>query len=128
LGATPLATEPAVTPGRHFVTLRNPYYPEINRTVVLDKPACTLAFNLDREVARVEIRVTPWAVVAIDGRVVDTTPMDHPIPVSLGSHEITLTHPELGVRTEPIRTDSARLYQFTFDLARRPERNLLGGD
>jgi serine/threonine protein kinase len=116
LGATPLAAEPAVAPGRHVITLRNPYYPEVNRTVVLSQPACTLAFNLDREVAELDIRVTPWAVVAIDGRIVDTTPMEKPIAVSLGSHQITLTHPELGTRSESIRTDSARSYRVAYSM------------
>jgi serine/threonine-protein kinase len=119
LGATPLSSEPVVTPGRHVVTLRNPYYPEVTRTVTLEQPTCTLAFNLDREVAQVYISVTPWAVVAIDGRVVDTTPMDRPIPVALGSHMITLTHPELGVRRDSIRTDSPRVYRVSYDMGSR---------
>jgi serine/threonine protein kinase len=127
LGTSPLATEPVVSLGRHVITLRNPYYPQISRTVELTEPSCTLAYNLDSEVAQVKILVTPWAEVAIDGRVVDTTPMDHPVPVTLGSHEITLTHPELGIRDESIRTDSARVYQFTYDLTSRQVRNLLGG-
>ena len=119
LGATPLSSEPVVMSGRHVVTLRNPYYPVVTRTVALDQPACTLAFNLDREVAQVYISVTPWAVVAIDGRVVDTTPMDRPIRVALGSHMITLTHPELGVRRDSIRTDSPRVYRVSYDMGSR---------
>ncbi len=128
LGTTPLAAEPVVSVGRHVVMLRNPYYPEVSRTVVLSNPACTLAFDLDREVAQVEIRVTPWAAVAIDGRTVDTTPMDRPVAVTLGRHEITLTHPELGTRHESIYTDSARVYRFTYDLTSKQARNLLGGE
>ena len=128
LGTTPLAAEPVVTQGRHTITLRNPYYPEVKRTVELARPTCTLAFNLDHEVAQVKILVTPWAVVAIDGRVVDTTPMDRPIPVTLGMHEITLTHPELGIRRDTVHTDSARVYQFAYDLVSRQARNLLGGE
>ncbi|HTW92914.1 MAG TPA: serine/threonine-protein kinase [bacterium] len=119
LGATPLSTEPVLPQGRHVVTLLNPYYPEVSRTLLMDQPSCTLAVNLDREVANVDISVTPWAVVAIDGRIVDTTPMDHPIRVSLGSHDVTLTHPELGIKHEVIRTDSARAYRFSYDMAAR---------
>ena len=121
LGATPLAAEPVVTPGRHVVTLRNPYYPEVTRTVTLEQPTCTLAFNLDREVAQVYVSVTPWAVVAIDGRVVDTTPMDRSIPVALGSHMITLTHPELGVRRDSIRADSPRVYRVAYSMKEKGE-------
>jgi len=121
LGTTPLAAEPVVTQGRHTITLRNPYYPEVTRTVELARPTCTLAFNLDREVAEIDIRVSPWAVVAVDGRVIDTTPMDRPIPVALGSHEITLTHPELGVRHEFIETDSARVYRVAYSMNEKGE-------
>jgi len=119
LGTTPLVPEPVVTRGRHIITLRNPYYPEVTRTVELDGPARTLAFDLDREVAELDIRVTPWAIVAVDGRVVDTTPMDKPIPVALGSHEITLTHPELGTRRDSIRADSAKVYRVAYDMGSR---------
>ena len=119
LGTTPLAAEPVVARGRHVITLHNPYYPEVTRTVELDGPTRTLAFDLDREVAELDIRVTPWAIVAVDGRVVDTTPMDRPIPVALGSHVITLTHPELGVRRETIRADSARVYRVAYDMGTR---------
>jgi serine/threonine protein kinase len=128
LGTTPLATEPVLAPGRHVITLRHPRYPEVARTVELSRPDCTLAVNLDREVAELDIRVTPWAVVAIDGQVVDTTPMDRPIRVVLGNHGITLTHPELGVRRESLQMDSARVYRLTYDLYSRPARNLLGGE
>ncbi|MBM3331546.1 PEGA domain-containing protein [candidate division WOR-3 bacterium] len=128
LGTTPLATEPILAPGRHTVTLRHPRYPEVGRTVELDRPNCTLAVNLDREVAELDIRVTPWAVLAIDGQVVDTTPMDRPIRVVLGNHGITLTHPELGVRRESLHIDSARIYRLTYDLYSRSARNMLGGE
>jgi serine/threonine protein kinase len=128
LGTTPLTTEPVLSPGRHVVTLRHPNYPEVTRTVELSRPNCTLAFNLDREVAELDIRVTPWAVVAIDGQVVDTTPMDRPLRVVLGNHRITLTHPALGVRRESIRADSARVYRLTYDLYSESARNLQGGD
>ncbi len=128
LGTTPLTSEPVLSPGRHVITLRHPNYPEVTRTVELSRPNCTLAFNLDREVAELDIRVTPWAVVAIDGQVVDTTPMDRPLRVVLGDHRITLTHPELGVRRESVRVDSARVYRLTYDLSSESARNLQGGD
>jgi serine/threonine protein kinase len=121
LGTTPLSADPVLIRGRHNITLRNPYYPEVTRTVDLNRANCTLAFDLGREVAELDIRVTPWAIVAVDGRVVDTTPMDKPIPVALGSHEITLTHPELGVRRESIRADSARVYRVAYSMNEKGE-------
>jgi serine/threonine protein kinase len=128
LGTTPLTIEPVLAFGRHVITLRHPRYPEVARTLELSRANCTLAVDLDREVAELDIHVTPWAVVAIDGQVVDTTPTDRPIRVVLGNHTITLTHPDLGVRRESLHIDSARVYRLTYDLYPRPARNLLGGE
>jgi hypothetical protein len=47
--------------------------------------------------------------------------MDRPIPVALGSHMITLTHPELGVRRDSIRTDSPRVYRVAYSMKEKGE-------
>ena len=54
--------------------------------------------------------------------------MDKPVRVAMGRHEITLTHPQLGVRHDSISTDSARVYRFAYDLTDKQARNLLGGN
>ena len=37
---------------------------------------------------------TPWAHVRVDGQEVETTPFARPIPLSEGTHWVTLSHPE----------------------------------
>jgi eukaryotic-like serine/threonine-protein kinase len=44
--------------------------------------------------ASLRVLATPWADVAIDGQHVDTTPFARAIPLSPGTHFVTLTHPD----------------------------------
>ncbi|HVJ92283.1 MAG TPA: serine/threonine-protein kinase [Labilithrix sp.] len=37
---------------------------------------------------------TPWAYVRVDGQLVETTPFARPIPLSAGTHFVTLSHPD----------------------------------
>jgi hypothetical protein len=119
VGMTPLAERLSLPRGPHTIELKHPGFPAFLRNVVLDDSACDLHFDLNREFAFLDIRVSPWAAVAIDGQPVDTTPLERPIALSLGEHVLTLSHPELGERKERIRTDSARVYRFNYDLTRQ---------
>jgi hypothetical protein len=118
VGTTPMGERPALAPGRHEITLRNPRYPPVTKVVMLASNDSSVTYDLNRECAMVDIRVSPWAVLSIDGRFIDTTPIHHPIPLSLGEHTVTLSHPQLGTKVEQIRTDSAKAYQFTFDMTK----------
>jgi hypothetical protein len=119
VGMTPLPARMVLTRGPHTIELKHPSFPALTKNVVLEDSACALSFDLNREFAFADIRVTPWAAVTVDGQPVDTTPLARPIAMTLGEHVITLTHPDLGTRVERIRTDSARVYRFDFNMAGR---------
>lgn len=119
LGVTPMVRERSVPRGSHRLTLRNPYYPDLERTVMVTDTASEFHFDFEREFAFIELVVRPWAVVSVDGSVWDTTPLARPIPVIPGEHMLTLTHPELGTRVERVRADSAGRFRFRFDLAQK---------
>jgi hypothetical protein len=119
LGVTPLSAPVEVAPGPHRIVLKHPAFPQVARVIDVRDSLQDLRFDLNREFALVDIRVSPWAVLEVDDRMIDTTPLAKPIPLTLGEHVVTLSHPELGVRTERIRTDSVRSYRFVFDLARK---------
>jgi hypothetical protein len=116
VGVTPLAGPLSLPTGRHELELRNPYFPALRKTVDVTGPETSLAIDLNREFAMVEIVVVPWATVEIDGQVVDTTPMSHAVPLAPGEHMLTLTHPEIGSKTATIRTDTTGPYRFSFVL------------
>jgi serine/threonine-protein kinase len=44
--------------------------------------------------AQLRVVVTPWARVSVDGQFIDTTPFAWPIPLSAGTHYVTLEHPK----------------------------------
>jgi hypothetical protein len=116
IGVTPLSGPIRLAQGRHELELRNPYFPVLRKTVDLASPDTALTINLNREFAMVEVVVVPWAVVEIDGQVVDTTPMSRAVPLIPGEHVLKLTHPEIGSRTATIAADSTGSYRFSFVL------------
>ncbi len=116
VGTTPIPRPFKLTHGRHTIQLTNPYYPTLTKVIQLTDSACTLIFDLEKEFAFLDVRVLPWAVLAIDGQFVDTTPLGRPVPVDLGTHTLTLAHPELGSVTKTVITDTAGLYRLIFDL------------
>jgi hypothetical protein len=50
---------------------------------------------------RLSVNAVPWAEVSIDGRPVGTTPLGN-LTVSVGSHEIVWSHPQLGERRQTV--------------------------
>jgi serine/threonine-protein kinase len=116
IGVTPLTDAIQLESGRHRITLKNPYFPDLTREVTVREGTENLVFDLNNEFAMVDIRVTPWAVLVVDGEVIDTTPIGHPIPMLPGKHTIELLHPDLGVRTETVTLDTAGSYRLTFSM------------
>ncbi|UCG42726.1 MAG: serine/threonine protein kinase [candidate division WOR-3 bacterium] len=116
VGVTPLSGPVRLAQGRHEIELRNPYFPVLRKTVNVTGPESGLTIDLNREFAMVEVVVSPWAVVEIDGRVVDTTPMSRPVPLVPGEYQLRLSHPEIGSRTTVIRPDSAGPFRVRYVL------------
>jgi hypothetical protein len=48
----------------------------------------------DKSGGGLRVVATPWAHVKVDGQEVETTPFARAIPLSPGSHWVTLTHPD----------------------------------
>jgi len=53
--------------------------------------------------ASLRVLATPWAHVAIDGQHVETTPFARAIPLSPGTHFVTLTHPDAPAEQRVIK-------------------------
>ena len=103
-GTTPLAgLELAV--GSHTLVFENPEFPR--HTVHIEISADEeqrVAASLWSLVGRVELVVSPWAEVAVDGRVWDTVPpQQRPLVLPPGEHRLTFTHPTLGRREVSLR-------------------------
>lgn len=59
------------------------------------KPGETVVINVELPPAMLEISAPPDTEVLVDGRVIGTTPTE-PVPVAVGTREVTLRHPTLG--------------------------------
>jgi hypothetical protein len=68
--------------------------------------------------AALRVLATPWADVAIDGQHVETTPFARPIPLSPGTHFVTLTHPDAPAEQRSIKLASgeSRTLDVTMNL------------
>jgi serine/threonine-protein kinase len=119
-GTTPLAalTLPA---GAHTVTFENPEFP--THTVRVEVGAGEeerLAVSLWSLVGRVELVVSPWAEVAVDGRVWDTVPpQQRPLILAPGEHLLTFAHPALGTWETTLRIAAGESRTLRVNLADR---------
>lgn len=102
-GRTPLAQPLALAAGVHRVVLRNPDFPEVSHTVTVRGGAAErLAVSLWEQVARVTIRVHPYAEVTVGGASHGTIPPERLLVLTPGAHTVSLTHPSLGTWTETV--------------------------
>lgn len=67
--------------------------------------------------APLSINAVPWADVAIDGTAVGQTPMGN-VMITVGPHEITFRHPQLGERTQSIVVTAAGANRAAVDFTR----------
>jgi hypothetical protein len=95
-GKVPLALSDLDT-GRHRLAVRSEGYQEQTREFSL-QPGQQLA--LDIELSPVvlppgylKFSISPWAEVYINGRFVDRTPMQAPLMLEAGRHQVILRHP-----------------------------------
>ncbi|WP_394833805.1 serine/threonine protein kinase [Pendulispora rubella] len=68
---------------------------------------------------QLRVVVTPWAEVFVDGQRIDTTPFARPIPLSPGTHYVTLMHPSAPMqkRAVTIASGETALLDATMDLS-----------
>ena len=83
-----------VAPGQHELVLRHPSFPACTLRVELEPAAHeTLSVSLWAKVAQLWIEVAPWAEIWVDGRHIDTTPLDRAVILRPGEHRLELRNP-----------------------------------
>ncbi len=100
LGLTPVRWTPARADQVYEVRFVSPTLPQVNKLIaaaILETD--TLALNLWKEFAYLEIAVYPWGEIWMDGKPVDTTPLAAPLTLTPGLHELDIRHPQLGIRS-----------------------------
>ncbi|MDX1547426.1 MAG: serine/threonine-protein kinase [Rhodothermales bacterium] len=115
-GMTPLAVPLAA--GSHVVLLKHPDFPAYRAAVeVKAGQEEALSVSLWEQVAALQVEVSPWAVVLLDGVVQDTVPPQRrPLIVPPGQHLLTLRHPALGTVNHPIEVAAGEQRTLRFNL------------
>jgi hypothetical protein len=102
-----LATTPfeavQVTPGLHRLTFRHTSFPPVFREINA-KPGQEIVLNVNvwSTVGRIFVLVDTWAKIYIDGDLKGVTPLQEPLIVSLGTHQIVLKNPSFPPWTKEV--------------------------
>jgi len=100
LGST--ADGPIVTTaGAHQLDLLNMALGFRVRQTVTIRAGVLTPLTITPPMGRVSINADPWAQVLIDDRPIGDTPVAN-VSVSLGEHQVTFRHPQLGERRETV--------------------------
>jgi len=105
IGNTPLGAAIELSPGEHNVVFLNPEIglPVIRKARVEGGDTTLLRVNLYENVGRIRAAsVKPWADVYIDGTNVLRTPSSKTIFLTLGTHLVTLRHPDFPEYTDTL--------------------------
>ena len=101
--------------GKHNVTLRNDAVGYSAPRTVDVTPGGVARINVVPPQVRVNINARPWADVTIDGTAAGQTPLSN-VALSIGPHQVTFKHPQLGERTERFVVTTKGANRFAVDL------------
>nr|WP_255380504.1 serine/threonine-protein kinase [Rubrivirga sp. SAORIC476] len=104
VGTTPLQSV-ALPAGEHVLTLTNPDFPPHTvRVQVEPGREARQVISLWDTVGRIQIEVSPWARVSVDGELWDTIPPQaRPLILIPGDHRLGFEHPTFGAREVRLR-------------------------
>jgi len=89
--STPMTRPLRLKPGKYVLGLQNPLYPSFADTVSIPaQKSYTLTFNLDSIFARLDLQVSPWGKVYIDGKYIGETPLQKPVYLTREKHVIEI--------------------------------------
>ena len=87
--------------GRHVLELVSAPYDFRTSLTVQVQTGRTAASSVPIPTGSLSVNALPWAEAFLDGRSLGTTPLAN-LPVTIGSHELVLRHPQLGERRQSI--------------------------
>lgn len=101
--------------GTHQLELVNEDLGFRTRQVVTVRPGETASFTVTTPQGRLSLNAQPWAQVLVDANAVGETPIAN-LAVSIGQHEVTFRHPQLGEwkETVTVRADRVTRLSTTF--------------
>lgn len=87
IDSTPMTKAYTLQPGRYLLGLQNPAYPSFSDSIiVLAHQQNIYSINLDSSFVRLDLKVSPWGEVYIDGKHFGTWPQDKSIYLTKDKH------------------------------------------
>ena len=103
--------------GRHDLRLVNASLGYDERRAVNIRPGRLSSLGVNAPKSTLDINALPWADVEIDGAEIGQTPLAH-IPVTIGSHVVQFSHPQLGEQRRTVTVSSKGPNRVSVDLTR----------
>lgn len=103
IGPTPMRQPLVLEQGFHELLLKKPLFPNLAFSIDVNAGMPdTLHYSLWEHVTTLELQVTPWAEVAINGLPQALQDGESELILSPGKYEISFEHPMLGQRNETL--------------------------
>lgn len=115
LGITPVPV--MISPGRYRVSFIHPNFPDFDTPVdVLPGRETVVDVSLWSLVGMLQLKVDPGVRVYIDGKGQGVTPLQHPLLVYSGSHQLILEHPVSGFFESTFEIKAGKTLTLQFNL------------
>ncbi len=109
---TPLTKPLTLSAGEHKLELINPNYHAHRQKIFIEaKKTDTIKVNLEPAVGFILVQIVPWAEVYLDDKYIGTTPLDEPIPASVGRHVLKLMNPNFQTRYDTVIVSAGELIE-----------------
>jgi hypothetical protein len=117
---TPLKKPLQLEAGKYALRLENPNFKSIEQEIIVQPDTIDSAnFNLAPLFGFLELQVIPWAEVYINGVYQETTPLNKPLNLPTGKHELKLVNPNLSTWTDSIEIKAGQTYSKKVSLLKQ---------
>jgi serine/threonine-protein kinase len=94
IDTTPLKKSLVLPAGPHRLTLRHPRYPAYSQIIQIQAEAMTTVHaDLDTLFGYLDCQIYPWGDIFIDGHYAGQSPLQNPLVIQSGNHELTVKNP-----------------------------------
>lgn len=115
LGITPLPV--TISPGSYRVSFIHPNFPDFDTPVdVLPGRETRVNVSLWSLVGMLRLKTDPGVRVYVDGKGQGVTPLQHPLLVYSGSHQLILEHPDTGFFESTFEIEAGKSLTLQFNL------------
>jgi serine/threonine protein kinase len=103
IGMTPLENAVLLSEGQHELRFKNPKLPPVTFVAMIDTAAAAvLTFSLWEKVAQLEMHITPWAEIFMNGERRELPTSEGTMILAPGKYSLRFVHPQLGEKHEVV--------------------------